>query len=201
MNLKAFRAILTEIAAFERSLGAARFADQIDRVVANLKPYDRRALAGFFTLHSTNQPSAQQHSSDELSASMLAKVLQQTSRLLRSAGANAKATELELASTEIAKHGDVHANTIIDGVEAQDEAAAAIVVNDYVRRLNETELNSAVFENVVQEIGKLNPQVAIKIAAGYVQGRASYPSRPKALTAIRNKRYAQERFLQKTGKL
>jgi len=201
MNLKAFCAILAEVAAFERSLGAGATADAIDLFVANLKPYHRRALAGFFTLHSTNQPSAQHHSGDELSASMLGKVLHQTSRLLRSAGANAKAAELELASAEIAKHGDVRVNAIIDGVEAQDEAAAAIVVGDYVRRLNETELNSSVFENVVQEIGTLNPQVAIKIAAGYVQGRASYPSRPKALTAIRNKRYAQERFLHKTGKL
>ncbi|MGE0531078.1 MAG: hypothetical protein AB7G40_00425 [Hyphomonadaceae bacterium] len=201
MNLKAFCAILTEVAALERTLGAGSFANQVDVLVASLKPYHRRALAGFFTLHSTNQPSAQRHSDDELSAAMLAKVLQQTSRLLRSAGANAKAAELAQAATEIAKHGDARANVIVEGVEARDEAAAAVTVSDYVKRLNETELNSTTFENVVQEIAKLNPQVAIKIAAGYVQGRASYPSRPKALTAIRNKRYAQERFLHKTGKL
>ena len=199
MNIKAFCAILTEVADFERVFGRSNTATDIDAIVARLKPYHRRQLSGFFTVRSTNRESAPP-STEGLSAMKLGRLLQQTSRLLRAAGSNTKAAELEQAADDMATHAGYSAVGVVDLVQEQDEADEQERVAGYIQKLIETERNTAAFEKIVQEVGKLNAQLAIRVAAGYVQGRPTYSSRPKALTAIRNKQYAQERFLHKTGK-
>lgn len=203
MNVKAFCAILEQVAGFQRLSDAHDSAAQIDSFVADLKRFGTLPLGGLFTFGSANHrsdPSLRVAEGSNLSASTLSKIIEQTSRLLRSGGSTVKANELAATAREIEKHGDLSASGLAEGVAIAQAEAADKLVDEYVSKLNKLERDSNAFENAVKEIGKLNAQIAIRIAAAYVQGRAKYASKPKALTAIRNKQYAQERFLHNTGK-
>jgi hypothetical protein len=202
MNITAFCKILQEATVLYRSGSERKAHDDIELLISRLKPFGTMPLPAFFTFDSSNRETGRVIADgvSAVSVSTLARIIEQTSRLLRAAGSNAKANELAAVANDLGKHGDISVSDLADGVEQARAQETHRLVQSFVDRLNGTERDTEAFEKIIVEIGRLNAQLAIRVAAAYVEGRSKYASKPKALAAIRNKQYAQERFLHKTGK-
>jgi hypothetical protein len=194
VKVKAFAAVLTELAEL--------IADQnagigIRRLVADLKPYARHELKGFFTLSSS--PSNDSPKLEAMTVKQFAKVLGDASRLLKAGGASVKARELGEVANDLRPHGDAPVHELIDRVRAAQEAAKEDTIAGFKSRLNDLQGDREQFEKVLAELSKATPDIVGAVAVAYIQGKPKYASKPKALEAIRDKRYERARLASKMG--
>lgn len=195
MKLKMFAAIVESSASYFDLCERYEDARDIRQFVAELKPFARKDLAGFFTAFSRRTPdSADQSQTSRLKVKRLAKALAATGQLLGAAGAKAKANELAATADELVAQPDVPVHALMERVRVAQEEAKQAEIAAFVARLDETQKFRDQFEKVVLELGKLPPDFVGAVAVGYVQGKSKYGSKPKALAAIRDKQFERQRL-------
>lgn len=194
MKVKAFAAILTELAELiaDQSAGIA-----IRHLVADLKPFARHELKGFFTLSSS--PPKDSPTLEAMTVKQFAKTLGDASRLLKAGGASVKARELGEVANDLEPHAEVPVHELIDRVRAAQQAAKEETIASFKTRLNNAQGDPAQFEKVLSELSKGTPDIVGAVAVAYVQGKSKYASKPKALEAMRDKRYERARLASKMG--
>ncbi|MEQ1817713.1 MAG: hypothetical protein ABL871_03815 [Terricaulis sp.] len=193
MKIKAFAAILHELC----DLMTEERSAEVARLVADLKPFARSELKGFFTLSS---PSAIDPAANgAMTVKQLANAMSSASKLLKAGGAGVKGRELQAAANDLNRHGDVPVHELIDRVRAAQEQARQEAIAGLAARLLASQADREKFDVVVAELSKSAPDVANAVAVAYVQGKAKYASKPKALEAIRDKQYERARLANKMG--
>ncbi|MFZ2032089.1 MAG: hypothetical protein WAU68_17390 [Vitreimonas sp.] len=191
---------MTEIAALSALYGRGADARTIVVLVASLQPFARHELAGFFTVSKRpeGEPEPSSHS-EQLSVRGLAKVIRGASQLLSAAGSAAKARDLSQAANDLDECGDLPVHRLLGRVKESQEEARQREIDEFVSRLRGLERDAGGFEKIVKELEAKQPPTVNAVAVGYVQGKSKYPSKPKALAAIRDKRFERARLATKMG--
>ncbi len=200
MKIKAFATVIEACAEFFELCGRNDHARDLTEFVSALKRHARRDLPGFFTPHS--RPSADsvwEQESSRLQVKHLAKAIESAGQLLTAAGVAAKGQELATVAKELSGHGHVPVHALIERVEAAQEEARTAAIAEFVRRLEAAQKNREQFEKIVVELSSKSADIVGPVAVGYVQGKAKYGSKPKALAAIRDKRFERARLFEKMG--
>jgi len=192
VKVKTFAGILNELAEL---IGDQNHAREVRRLVAELKPFARQELKGFFTLSSP--PPHDSIATGAMTVRQFAKAISDAGRLLKVGGAAAKARELGEVSNDLKPHGDVPVHELIDRVRVAQEAAKQEMIESFGNKLKATQTDRDQFEKVVLDLSKSTPDIVGAVAVAYVQGKSKYASKPKALAAIRDKQYERARLVTK----
>lgn len=194
MKVKAFAAILIELAEL---IADQNYGAEIRRLISDLKPFARHELKGFFTLSSLSSHDSEP--TEAMTVNQFVKAIGDASRLLKAGGAAVKARELGAVANDLKPHGEVPVHELIDRVRAAQEAAKAEAIASFGARLSAAQSDREQFEKVVLDLSKATPEIVGAVAVTYVQGKSKYASKPKALDAIRDKRYERARLASKMG--
>lgn len=201
MKMKNFSSLLKEVATMCRAAGNAAFASDLENFVKCAKPFEKLETSGLFTFDLIDSSDATQvvERDSQMSARDLSRTLEATSALLKAAGSSAKSKDLASIASEIGAHGATPVGALINGVHGAQHKAMMRRAEDFCRRLTDFQLDEAAFNSVLTELKKQSVDIANAVAVAYVQGKSKYPSKPKAIAAIADKRFERARLATRMG--